>query len=111
MTFDDGIRDGPTRRWREDGFSIEDDDRDGGPDDEEYRRVLESLRLSGEVAVDDSTTTVSARARDVFEACDEDEKMMTLTIDGVEPRRDEETKSRRDRRYSAHKNNLVQTPS
>ena len=51
------------------------------------------------------------------EACDEDEKMTTRTIDGVEARREakrrrgEETKSRRDRRYSAHKNNLVQTPS
>ena len=76
MTFDDAIRDGPTRRSREDASSIEDDDRDGGPDDEEYRRVLESLRLSGEAAVDDSTTRVSARARDVFEACDEDDEEM-----------------------------------
>ena len=58
-----------------------DDDRDGGPDDEEYRRVLESLRLSGEVAVDDSTTTVSARARDVFEACDEDDAVDDATFE------------------------------
>ena len=76
MTFDDAIRDGPTRRSREDASSIEEDDREGGPDDEEYRRVLESLRLSGEAAVDDSTTRVSARARDVFEACDEDDEEM-----------------------------------
>ena len=74
MTFDDAIRDGPTRLRAIDASSIEEDDRDGGPDDEEYRRVLESLRLSGEVAVDDSTTRVSARARDVFEACDEDDE-------------------------------------
>lgn len=80
MTFDDAIRDGPTRRSREDGFSI-DDDRDGGPDDEEYRRVLESLRLSGEMAVDDSTTRVSARARDVFEACDEDDAVDDATFE------------------------------
>ncbi len=80
MTFDDAIRDGPTRRSREDGFSI-DDDRDGGPDDEEYRRVLESLRLSGEVAVDDSTTRVSARERDVFEACDEDDAVDDATFE------------------------------
>ena len=95
MTFDDAIRDGPTRRSREDASSIEEDDREGGPDDEEYRRVLESLRLSGEVAVDDSTTRVSAREEDVFEACDEDEKMTMLTIDGVEAQRGEEAKRRR----------------
>ena len=35
--------------------------------------MLESLRLSGEVAVDDRRRG-SARARDVFEACDEDEE-------------------------------------
>lgn len=74
----DAVRDALARRLREEA-SIGGDgetDADGPLGDEEYRRVLEALRLSGEAAADSdsraTTTTVGARMRDVFAACEED---------------------------------------
>lgn len=71
----DAVRDALARRLREDA-SIGGDgetDADGPLGDDEYRRVLEALRLSGEAADSaDSRATVGARMRDVFAACEED---------------------------------------
>jgi len=70
----DAVRDALRRRLREDASIGGDGEtsEDGAHDDDEYRRVLEALRLSGETVDARTTTTVGARMRDVFAACEED---------------------------------------